>query len=79
MELQAREEKLLVWLQKNLGGMVERCERQGRWRPAWYVDIRRDGGLMPLRPTGHPGHSGKYTTPGQGGAGWSQSCSVGLP
>jgi aminoglycoside phosphotransferase (APT) family kinase protein len=37
------EEAIRRWFQKNLGAKVTRIERQGRWRPAWYVDAERDG------------------------------------
>ncbi len=31
------------WFEKNLGARVTRIERQGRWRPAWFVDAERGG------------------------------------
>lgn len=31
------------WIERNVGGEVVRLERQGRWRPAWYVDVIKDG------------------------------------
>jgi aminoglycoside phosphotransferase (APT) family kinase protein len=40
--------KMIAWIEKELGGTVERCERQVRWRPGWFVDLRRDGELQPL-------------------------------
>lgn len=41
-------EKLIArWLDENLGARVVRIERQGRWRPAWFVDAERDG--VPLK------------------------------
>ena len=36
------------WLERDLGGRVVRIERQARWRPAWWVDLERDGELLPL-------------------------------
>lgn len=45
---QTEKDKLIIWIEKHLGGTVERCESQGRWRPAWYVDLRLDGKLVPL-------------------------------
>ena len=40
--------KINAWIEQNLGGKVERCERQVRWRPGWLVDLRLDGELLPL-------------------------------
>ncbi len=31
------------WFEQNLGARVTRIERQGRWRPAWFVDAERGG------------------------------------
>jgi aminoglycoside phosphotransferase (APT) family kinase protein len=45
---QSEAEKLITWIEVELGGKVERCERQMRWRPSWFVDLRRDGELLPL-------------------------------
>ena len=33
------ERRLAQWLEKNIGGNVTSMERQGRWRPAWFVDM----------------------------------------
>lgn len=38
--------ELVAWLQGELGGRVVRIERQARWRPAWWVDLERDGELL---------------------------------
>jgi hypothetical protein len=45
-------EDLVAWIERELGGDVERCERYGRWRPAWDVDVRRDGQVIPLHVRG---------------------------
>jgi len=42
------EGKLIEWIESTLDGKVERCERQKRWRPAWFVNVRRDGQTIPL-------------------------------
>ena len=34
---------LIAWVEKTIGGRVVRCERQPRWRLAYYVDVERDG------------------------------------
>jgi hypothetical protein len=36
---------LIDQLQEALGGEVVAIRRQARWRPAWFVDLRRDGQL----------------------------------
>jgi aminoglycoside phosphotransferase (APT) family kinase protein len=42
-------QKLTSWLERELRGTVERCERQQRWRPCWFVDFRlKDGRVSPL-------------------------------
>lgn len=40
--------KMITWMERELGGKVERCERQVRWRPGWFVDLRREDELLPL-------------------------------
>jgi len=42
------ERELRSWLERDLGGRVLRIERQPRWRPAWWVDLARDGETLPL-------------------------------
>ncbi|MGD9794421.1 MAG: phosphotransferase [Acidimicrobiia bacterium] len=32
----------------HMGGRVVRIERQLRWRPTWFVDLERDGEIIPL-------------------------------
>lgn len=36
------------WIEGELGGRIVRAERQPRWRPAWFLDLERDGGTVPL-------------------------------
>ena len=40
--------KMIERLQASLGGEVVAIRRQARWRPAWFVDLRRDGDLLEL-------------------------------
>jgi aminoglycoside phosphotransferase (APT) family kinase protein len=40
--------KVIDQLRADLGGEVVAIRRQARWRPAWYVDLRRDGQLHEL-------------------------------
>lgn len=37
------EDEIRRWFETNLGAQVTRIERQGRWRPAWYVDADKGG------------------------------------
>jgi aminoglycoside phosphotransferase (APT) family kinase protein len=32
---------ILSWIESTTDSQVERVERQGRWRPAWFVDVSR--------------------------------------
>jgi aminoglycoside phosphotransferase (APT) family kinase protein len=41
-------ERITAWLEGDLGGKVTRIERQARWRPAWWVDLERDGEQLDL-------------------------------
>lgn len=43
-----KDRKVIAWVEKNVGGCVERCEAQPRWRGGWWVDVRRDGKLLKL-------------------------------
>jgi len=40
--------KIRDWIAANIGGTIERFEQQPRWRGGWWVDVRKDGGLIPL-------------------------------
>jgi len=31
-----------------VGGRIVRAERQPRWRPAWFLDVERDGEIVPV-------------------------------
>ena len=35
-------------VERLVGGRVVRRERQARWRPAWYLDVETDAGLVPI-------------------------------
>ena len=41
-------QQVIGQLQAELGGEVVAIRRQARWRPAWFVDLRRDGQLHEL-------------------------------
>jgi len=40
--------QIIEWIERTTGGRVVHCERQPRWRPAWFIDVERDGELLPL-------------------------------
>ena len=42
------EDRLVHWLQANLGGDVVSLTRQARWRPAWWVELQRAGETLEL-------------------------------
>lgn len=43
------------WVERHVGGRVRDIERQGRWRPAWYLDVERDGAAVRLYVRGSRG------------------------
>ncbi|NRA10165.1 MAG: phosphotransferase, partial [Myxococcales bacterium] len=45
------------WVEGELKGKVCNLQRQGRWRPAWYFDLERDGEILPLYFRGDRGHA----------------------
>ncbi|TZG27881.1 phosphotransferase [Sphingomonas montanisoli] len=44
----AAERHVTRWIEAHVGGKVLRIVRQGRWRPAWHVDVERDGCTLEL-------------------------------
>lgn len=40
--------KVVAWVEKNVGGTVERCEPEPRWGDGWWVNVRRDGKLFQI-------------------------------
>jgi aminoglycoside phosphotransferase (APT) family kinase protein len=49
--------RAFAWVEQELGGRVCHLRRQGRWRPAYFFDLERDGGeLLPLYFRGDRGH-----------------------
>lgn len=49
---EAGEAKLKAFVEATTGGKVTRMERQVRWRPAWFVDVERDGERLALHLRG---------------------------
>ncbi len=41
-------EKVIRWLETNIGGELTRIEAQARWRPVWFAEIERDGETLSL-------------------------------
>lgn len=41
-------EKIVTWLERELGGRVVSIARQPRWRPVWFADLERDGETLAL-------------------------------
>jgi len=41
-------QRAFAWIERELGGKIARFARQPRWRPAWYLDVERDGQTIPL-------------------------------
>ena len=48
----AGEAKLRSFVERLTGGRITRFERQVRWRPAWFVDVERDGTMLALHLRG---------------------------
>src|SRR3546814_5467794 len=46
------ERKLVAFVEQVTGGRVTAMRRQRRWRPAWFVDVERDGLLLPIHIRG---------------------------
>jgi len=40
--------KIVLWLERHVGGRVVQIARQPRWRPVWFADVERDGELLEL-------------------------------
>src|SRR3546814_11475265 len=46
------ERKLVAFVEQVTGGRVTAIRRQPRWSPAWFVDVDRDGLLLPIHILG---------------------------
>ncbi len=49
--------RAFAWIEARLGGRIVRAERQPRWRPAWLLDLERDGERLPLYFRGDRGET----------------------
>lgn len=50
-------QRAFAWIEAQLGGRIVRAERQPRWRPAWFLDLERDGAIVPLYFRGDRGQA----------------------
>jgi aminoglycoside phosphotransferase (APT) family kinase protein len=41
-------QRAFEWIEKLLGGRIVAAEREARWRPAWHLDLEREGERLPL-------------------------------
>ena len=48
-------QRAFAWVERELGGQITGFERQPRWRPAFFVDLVRDGETIPLYLRGERG------------------------
>lgn len=48
MDADAATERVVAWLEDNLGGTVTDIDRQARWRPVWFADLERNGERLEL-------------------------------
>ena len=48
-------QRAFAWVETELGGEIVAFERQPRWRPAFFVDLVRDGETLPLYLRGERG------------------------
>ena len=54
---QPDESAVREWTERSLGGRVVSCERQPRWRPAWFLEVERAGKRIPVYFRGDRGIS----------------------
>ena len=50
--------RAFAWVEKTVGGRIVHARRQARWRPAWFLDVERDGEVLPLYWRGDRGLEG---------------------
>lgn len=44
----SQEDKVVAWIEREIGGRVSACRSQGRWRDAWFVTLEKDGKPLEL-------------------------------
>lgn len=50
-------QRAFTWVEDELGGRIVGARRHARWRPAWYLDLERDGEIVPLYFRGERGEA----------------------
>lgn len=48
----SEEQRLTGYVEQLTGGRVVKVKRLARWRPAWFIDVEHDGGLLRLHARG---------------------------
>ena len=51
-------QRAFAWVEQTVGGRLVRARRQARWRPAWFLDVERDGRVLELYWRGDRGLEG---------------------
>jgi hypothetical protein len=46
--MEVRTEKVIRWIEDNVGGRVTHIDPQARWRPVWFAEVERDGEKLEL-------------------------------
>ena len=54
-DLESEWQRAFAWVEQELGCEIVSYERQPRWRPAFFVEARRDGAPLPLYLRGERG------------------------
>ena len=44
--------RICRFVETTLGGKIMRMEQQVRWRPAWFADVEKDGGVVTVHLRG---------------------------
>ena len=47
------------WVEATIGGRLVAAHRQARWRPAWFLEVEREGERLPLYWRGDRGLEGR--------------------
>jgi aminoglycoside phosphotransferase (APT) family kinase protein len=46
--IEVRTEKVIRWIEQNVGGKVVHIDPQARWRPVWFAEVEREGEKLEL-------------------------------
>jgi aminoglycoside phosphotransferase (APT) family kinase protein len=63
LDLSAADRRAFAETERLVGGVIVKAESQGRWRPAWFLELDRDGETLPVYFRGDRGLTdhGVYT------------------